>query len=70
MGRGCEAACRAGAWMISNWPSAPFLSKGGKRGGVMNGLMVLSVGLALGEMALLMADHMPPLPLELIVILE
>ena len=36
----------------------------------MNGLMVLSVDLALGEMALLMADHMPPLPLELIVILE
>ena len=36
----------------------------------MNGLMILSVVLALGEMALLMADHMPPLPLELIVMLE
>ena len=39
-------------------------------GGVMNGLMVLSVVLALGEMALLMADHMPPLPRELIVMLD
>ena len=36
----------------------------------MNGLMALSVGLALEEMALVMADHMPPLPLELMVILE
>ena len=56
--------------MISNWPSVPFLSKGGKSGGVMNGVMDLSDGLALGEMALLMADHMPPLPIELIVMLE
>ena len=56
--------------MISNWPSVPFLSKGGRSGGVMKGLMDLSAGLALGEMALLMADHIPPLPLELIVMLE
>ena len=69
-GRGWDVVCCEGAWMISNWPSVPFLSKGGKCGGVMKGLIGLSAGLAAGEMAFVIANHMPPLPLELIVMLE
>ena len=36
----------------------------------MKGLIDASASLGLGEIALLIADHMPPLPLELIVMLE
>ena len=58
-----------GAWTISSCPSAPFLSNGGKYVGVMRGLIMLVGGLT-GEKAFVKADHMPPLPLELMVMLE
>ena len=56
--------------MISNWPSVPFFSKGGKCGGVVKGLTMLSVCLAAGERSFVKADHIPPLPLELMVTFE
>ena len=56
--------------MISNCPSVPFLSKGGKWGGVVRGLTIMSMFLAAGDNAFVRADHMPPRPLELMVMLE
>ena len=58
-----------GAWTISNCPSVPFLSKGGRCGNVVRGLRTLVGGLT-GKKALVKTDHMPPLPLELMVMLE
>ena len=34
---------RVGVWMISNWPSADLRSNGGKWGGVVSGLIVISM---------------------------
>ena len=61
-----------GAGTISNCPLDDLRSKGGKWGGMANGLIGISkrLGADWGVIALTRPDHMPPRPLKLTVMLE